>query len=461
MKKFDAIVIGAGQAGVPLAKKLAQAGRRVALIEKSHIGGVCVNEGCTPTKTMIASARMAYLASRSNDLGIDIKKYKVDFKKIIARKDEIVKSFKGGAERGIEETPNLKLIYGEASFKDKNTIRISSKKKGEEEISAEQIFINVGNSPFIPDIEGIKDVKYYTSDNIMHLKKLPEHLLIIGGGYIGLEFGQMFRRFGSKVTILEMGETLMPHEDDDICIEMSQIFEEEGIKVHTSSEIISFKQNKKNKKVTVKISGNEKEINCSHILIAAGRKPQTENLNLEAAGVKTNDHGYIPVNQYLRTNVNHIYAMGDVNGNSAFTHISYNDYVIISKNILENTRLSTRYRPQPYCMFTDPQLGRIGITETQAKEKGINYLVAKIPMKHVARAIETAETRGFMKAIVDAKTKKILGASILGEEGGEIMSVLQMAMVGNLTYDQIRYMIFAHPLYSESLNNLFMSLDNK
>lgn len=460
MKKFDAIVIGAGQAGTPLAKKLAKAGKKVALIEKNQVGGVCINEGCTPTKAMVASARMAYLASRSNDLGIDINKYKVNFKEIIRRKDEIVKSFRKGAERGIKKTANLTLIYGEASFKDKNTLYISSKKgKSEEEISAEQIFINVGNAPVIPNIEGVKDVEYFTSENIMHLNKLPEHLLIIGGGYIGLEFGQMFRRFGAKVTILEMGKTLMPHEDDDICIEMSQIFEEEGIKVYTSSEIISLKQSQKNKKVKVKVRGKEKEITCSHILIAAGRKPQTSSLNLEAAGIKTNEHGFIPVNQYLKTNINHIYALGDVNGNSAFTHISYNDYVIVSKNILENANLSTRYRQEPYCMFTDPQLGRIGITEAQAKEKGIEYKVAKIPMKHVARAIETAETKGFMKAIVDAKTKKILGASILGEEGGEIMSVLQMAMKGNITYEQIRYMIFAHPLYSESLNNLFMSLD--
>jgi len=459
MRKFDAIIIGAGQAGVPLAKKLAKAGKKTALIEKTAVGGVCVNEGCTPTKTLVASARMAYLASRSHDLGIDIKNFKVNLKNIIKRKNKIVKSFRGGAEKGIEKTPNLTLIYGEASFKDKNTIVISSKQNTLEEISGTQIFINVGNTPVIPEIEGINEVEYYTSDNIMHIKKLPEHLLIIGGGYIGLEFGQMFKRFGSKVTILEMGKTLMPHEDDDVCIEMSNIFKKEGIKVVTSAELINLKQNKINKKVTVKIGVKEKQIACSHILIAAGRKPQTGKLNLKAAGVKVDEKGYIPVNQVLKTNVNHIYALGDVNGNSAFTHIAYNDYVIVSKNILENARLSTRYRIEPYCMFTDPQLGRVGITENQAKERGLNYKVAKIPMRNVARAIETAETRGFMKAIVDAKTKKILGASIIGAEGGEIMSVLQMAMVGNLTYDQIRHMIFAHPLYSESLNNLFMSLD--
>lgn len=459
MKNYDAIIIGAGQAGIPLAKKLAKAGKKTALIEKENIGGVCINEGCTPTKAMIASARMAYLASRSSDLGVDTKSYKVNFKNILKRKDKIVKSFRGGAERGIAETLNLTLIYGEASFKDSHTIIISENNIAKE-ITGEQIFINVGNTPVTPEIEGIADVQYYTSDNIMHLKKLPEHLVIIGGGYIGLEFGQMFSRFGSKVTILESGQTLMPHEDEDVCVEMSNIFKEEGIKVFTSAEVVSLKQSKNNKRVTLKIKEKEKQITCSHILIAVGRKPQTTNLNLDSAGVKTNDTGYIPVNQYLRTNVKHIYALGDVNQNSAFTHIAYNDYVIVSKNILEGKRLSTRNRKEPYCMFTDPQLGRIGITEREATEQGLDFKVAKIPMRNVARAIETAETRGFMKAIVDSKTKKILGVSILGEEGGEIMSVLQMAMIGNITYDQIRYMIFAHPLYSESLNNLFMSLDD-
>lgn len=459
MKKFDAIIIGAGQAGVPLAKKLAKAGKKTALIEKKDVGGVCINEGCTPTKSMVASARMAYLASRSKDLGIDINSYKVNFKNILKRKDKIVKSFRGGAEKGINKTPNLTLIYAEASFKNKNTLIISSENKTEE-IQGNEIFINVGNTPLIPDVPGIDETDYYTSDNIMHLNKLPKHLLIIGGGYIGLEFGQMFRRFGSKVTILEKNKTLMPHEDDDVCIEMSNIFKEEGIKVLTSTEVLNLKQKRTGKIVTVKTKGKEKQIFCSHILISTGRKPQTESLNLDVAGVKVNEKGYIIVNQYLRTNVKNIYALGDVNGNSAFTHIAYNDYVIVSKNILESQKLNTRYRKEPYCMFTDPQLGRIGITEKQAQEKELNYRVAKIPMKNVARAIETGETRGFMKAIVDVKTKKILGASILGEEGGEIMSVLQMAMIGNITYDQIRYMIFAHPLYSESLNNLFMSLDD-
>ncbi|RRN77634.1 FAD-containing oxidoreductase, partial [Pseudoxanthomonas sp. SGD-10] len=294
---------------------------------------------------------------------------------------------------------------------------------------------------------------------ILDLDEVPEHLAIIGGGYIGLEYAQMFRRFGAKVTILERGKTLMPYEDEDVCMAMSEIFEEDGIDVIVDAKVLYCKQNKSTKTVAYETKGEKRELRCSHILISAGRRPNIENLNLKAAGIRTQKSGTIPVNKYLQTNKKHIYALGDVNGNAAFTHIAYNDYVIVSKNLLEGKKLNTMNRVIPYCLFTDPQLGRVGITEKQAKQKGLDYKVAKIPMKNVARAIETAETRGFMKAIIHAKTKKILGAAILGEEGGEIMSVLQMAMLGNITYEQIRYNIFAHPLYSESLMNLFMRVD--
>lgn len=458
MRKFDVVVIGAGQAGVPLAKKLAKSGKKTALIEKKDVGGVCVNEGCTPTKAMIASARMAYLASRK-DLGISIKKYKVNFKKIIKRKDSIVTKFKEGSQEGIAKTPNLTLIYGEASFKDNNTLNITLKNNKKIAIRSDLIFINTGNTPIISEIKGLENIEYHTSDTILHINTLPKHLVIIGGGNIGLEYGQMFKRFGSKVTILEHADRLMPHEDSDVCEAVSTIFKEEGIEVITSTDIIKLSSKKKSKEVIYYSKGEKKTISCSDILLATGRKPQTEQLNLDATNVKTDDNGYIVTNEYLKTDAENIYALGDVKGGPAFTHISYNDYVIVSKNLLDGENLNIKNRILPYCTFIDPQLGRVGINEDEAKKQGLNYKVAKIPMANVARAIETGETRGFMKAIVDADSKQILGAAILGEEGGEIMSVLQMAMMGNITYDQIRYTIFAHPLYSESLNNLFMSLD--
>ena len=459
MKEFDAIVIGAGQAGVPLAKKLAQSGLKTALIEKRMVGGTCINDGCTPTKAMVASARLAYLASRSGDLGIDIPAYSIDFKAVMARKSAIVTQFREGAIKGVEKTENLTLIYGEAKFKDDQTIYVNGRDGNFENYTAKQIFINTGASPVIPQIEGVNEIKYLTSTTILQLEEIPEHLLIVGGGYIGLEFGQMFRRFGSKVTLLEKSRRLMPKEDDDVCEVMSEIFKEDGIEILTEAEVTKFSNGSNGKiSVTVKLKGKESNHTCTHVLLASGRKPQTEALGLENTSVECDDHGHVKVNEFLETKAKNVYALGDVKGGPAFTQISYNDYVIVTKNLLENAKMSTVNRMVPYCMFTDPQLGRVGITEDQAEEQGLDYLVAKIPMKNVARAIETAETRGFMKAVVDKKTKQILGATVIGEQGGEIMTVLQMAMMGKVTYEEVRFATFAHPLYAESLNNLFMSL---
>ncbi|MCX2486717.1 mercuric reductase [Pedobacter sp. MR2016-24] len=459
MKEFDAIVIGAGQAGVPLAKKLAQSGLKTALIEKRMVGGTCINDGCTPTKAMVASARLAYLASRSSDLGIDIPAYTIDFKAVMARKSAIVTQFREGALKGVEKTENLTLIYGEAKFKDDQTIYVNGRDGNFENYTAKQIFINTGASPVIPQIEGVNEIKYLTSTTILQLEEIPEHLLIVGGGYIGLEFGQMFRRFGSKVTLLEKSRRLMPKEDDDVCEVMSEIFKEDGIEILTEAEVTKFSNSANGKiSVTVKLEGKESKHTCTHVLLASGRKPQTEALGLENTAVECDDHGHVKVNEFLETKAKNVYALGDVKGGPAFTQISYNDYVIVTKNLLENAKMSTINRMVPYCMFTDPQLGRVGITEDEAKAQGLDYLVAKIPMKNVARAIETAETRGFMKAVVDKKTKQILGATVIGEQGGEIMTVLQMAMMGKVTYEEVRFATFAHPLYAESLNNLFMSL---
>lgn len=460
-KQYDAIVIGAGQAGLPLAKKLANAGKKTVLIERRWVGGTCVNDGCTPTKTWVASAKAAYTAANSAALGVKIKSYKVDMRVIKKRKDNIVINAREGSTKAARETPNLDLIFGEAEFTDVKTIAVKLNAGGSRLLKADWIFLNVGARTLIPEIEGLQDIDYLTSTSILELDKVPDNLLVIGGNYIGLEFGQMFRRFGSKVTVLERSARLVPREDEDVSIEMRKLLEQENINIQTGSQAVKFKQNKKGKIIaTIKNAGHEKKEKFSHVLVAAGRVPNSDTLNLVKAGVKTDKKGYIKVNNKLETNVKGIYALGDVKGGPAFTHISYNDYTIVYRNLIEKHNYNTDDRPLPYCMFTDPQLGRIGISEHEAKEQGLDYIVAKLPMAHVARAVETGDTRGFMKAVVDRKTKKILGAAILGQEGGEIMSVLQMAMEGGITYDRIRYCVFAHPLYSESLNNLFMRIED-
>jgi dihydrolipoamide dehydrogenase len=462
MKHYDAIIIGSGQAGSPLSKKLANAGKKTLLVEKRYIGGTCVNDGCTPTKTMVASARLAYLAGKCNDMGITIKGYTVDLKQVKKRAQGIVMKSRTGSQAAMEKTKNLDLLFGEATFIDKKTISVNPKTGKARQFTADQIFINAGCKTIIPkDIEGLDDIDYLTSTSILELEKVPEHLLIIGGNYIGLEFGQMFRRFGSKVTILERSDRLILREDEDISIEITRILEEEGIKVLANSKAIKFKNKGKNKiTATVKTGDKESKIKCSHVLVAVGRSPQTDRLALDKTGVKLDDKGYIKVNDKLETSEPGIYALGDIKGGPAFTHVSYNDYTIVYRNLIEKQDLNINDRPVPYCMFTDPELGRVGITETEAKKQGLNIKVAKLPMSHVARALETGDTRGLMKAVVDADTKKILGVAVVGTEGGEIMTVLQMAMEGGITYDRIRYCVFAHPTYSESLNNLFMTLED-
>jgi len=459
MKHYDAIIIGSGQAGNPLAKKLAAAGMKTAIIEKRLVGGTCINDGCTPTKTWVASAKMAYMAQQAIMLGIQIDGYKVDMPTIKKRKDEVVAQFRESTEKGLETTKGVDLVMGEATFIDKKTISVKLTDGDTKKLIADKIFINSGTKTAIPDIEGLNTISYLTSTSILDLNNVPEHLLIIGASYIGMEFGQMFRRFGSKVTMLETSVRVLPHEDEDIAEEIAKLLDAEKIKIYTGAKATRFKKFDDHIEAQISIDDKKQLINCSHVLVAAGRFPQTEVLNLKATGVKVDERGYIKVNNKLETNVRGIYALGDVKGGPAFTHIAYNDYTIVYRNLVEKAKLSIKNRLVPYCMFTDPPLGRVGLSETEAKKQGLKYKVAKLPMAHVARAIETGDTRGFMKAVVDAKTKKILGVAVLGQEGGEIMSVLQMAMISGITYDEIRYMVFAHPLYSESLNNLFITLE--
>jgi pyruvate/2-oxoglutarate dehydrogenase complex dihydrolipoamide dehydrogenase (E3) component len=461
MKTYDAIIIGSGQAGTPLAKKLAKAGLKTALIEKQFIGGTCINYGCTPTKTMIASARSAWLSKNSRPLGVNTGDVSVDFKKVIDRKNKIVKSFREGSETTLEKVKGLDIYKGEASFTAEKIIQISSSEKKTLFLTADIIFINAGAEPTIPSIPGIETLNYLDSTSILDLKEIPEHLIILGGSYVALEFGQMFRRFGSKVTVIEQSDHFLEREDEDVAEELKNILQEEGINILTSAKASSVKQNDDQSiSIILNEKGNQKTLSGSHLLLAVGRTPVSKTLNLEAAGVKTDEKGYLKVNDKLQTNIKGVFALGDIKGGPAFTHTSYNDHLIVLNNLTEKKQKSIKNRMVPYCMFTDPQLGRIGITEKQAIQKGLKFKVAMIKMDRVARAIETGDTRGLMKAIVDKKTKLILGAAIIGTEGGEIMTVLQMAMMGKVTYPEIRNGIFAHPTYSESLNNLFMSLDD-
>jgi pyruvate/2-oxoglutarate dehydrogenase complex dihydrolipoamide dehydrogenase (E3) component len=460
MKQYDAIVIGAGQAGGPLAKKLALAGKKTVIIEKRFIGGTCVNDGCTPTKTWVASAKAAYMAAHSGPLGVKIKGYKVDMRQIKKRKDEIVMRSRIGGQKAIEKTKNLDLVFGEATFTAEKTLSVKLNSGSTQELKADWIFIDTGAKTLIPEIEGLNDIEYLTSTTILDLDKVPDHLLIVGSNYIGMEFGQMFGRFGSKVTMLEKSPRILGKEDADIADALHKIMVNEGVTIYTDAQTTAFRKTKKgNIKATVIIAGKEDTITCTHVLLAVGRVPQSAALNLDKTGVEVDEKGYIKVNDKLETNVKGIYALGDVKGGPAFTHIAYNDYTIVYRNLIENTNYNIKDRPLPYCMFTDPELGRIGISEEEAKKQKLNIKIAILPMAHVARAIENGDTRGFMKAVVDADTKKILGAAVLGSQGGEIMTVLQMAMEGGITYDRIRYCVFAHPTYSESLNNLFMALE--
>jgi pyruvate/2-oxoglutarate dehydrogenase complex dihydrolipoamide dehydrogenase (E3) component len=460
-QKYDAIIIGAGQAGGPFSTTLAEAGWKTALIEKKHVGGTCVNEGCTPTKTMVASARVAYLARRAADYGVHTGQVTVDLAKVRQRKRDIVNKFRRSGQRHIEQTVGLDLLFGEARFTGSKTMEVHLNEGETRHLTADKIFINTGTRSANPPVEGLGRVPSLDSTSIMELESLPEHLLVLGGGYIGLEFGQMFRRFGSQVTIVQRGEQLLAREDADVAEEVAKILQEDGIELLLKTDALRATQVDGQVKLTVRTSTEERTLTGSHLLVAAGRIPNTDRLNLSAAGVNMDKKGFVQVNERLETNVPGIYALGDIKGGPAFTHISFDDFRIVRTNLLQGGQASTKDRLVPYTVFIDPQLGRVGLTEAEARAKGHAICIAKLPMTRVARAIEVDETRGFMKAIVDAKTEQILGAAILGLEGGEVMTVLQVAMMGQVPYPAIQNGVFAHPTLAESLNNLFTALDDQ
>lgn len=456
---YDAIVIGSGQGGTPLSVALAQAGMRTALIERKHVGGTCINEGCTPTKTMVASGRVAYLARRGADYGVRTGTISIDMEKVRQRKRNIVDKFRTGSQRGVEKTANLDLIFGEASFNGAKTLTVKLKDGSQESFSANKVFINVGTRASQPNVEGLEAVPALDNVSIMELDHIPDHLLILGGGYIGLEFGQLFRRFGSQVTIVQSAQQLATHEDPDIAEEVTKILREDGIEILLNATTSRVDGEQGTIRMQVRIGENARTLSGSHLLVATGRTPNSHTLNLTAAQVATDQRGFIKVDDHLQTTAPDIYALGDVKGGPAFTHISYDDFRIIRSNLIEHKDASTKDRFVPYTVFIDPQLGRVGITETEARQQGRNIRVAKLPMSSVARALEVDETRGFMKAIVDADNHQILGAAVLGIEGGEVMSVLETAMMGKLPYTALRDATYAHPTLSESLNNLFMAMD--
>ncbi len=458
--QYDAIVIGAGQAGGPLSTALARAGWKVAIIEREHVGGTCINEGCTPTKTMVASARVAYLARRAADYGVHTGPISVDMTVVRKRKRDIVESFRSGSQRRIESTPGVDLLMGESYFVEPKVVEVRLNTGETRRLSAGMIFINAGDRPSKPSIEGLEQVQTLNSTTIMELDTVPEHLLVLGGGYVGLEFGQMFRRFGSQVTIIQRGSHLLAREDNDVADAVADIMREDGITVLLETTPVRASQDKDGPiRLTVRTPEGERTLTGSHLLVATGRTPNSDWLNLAAAGVQTDKGGFIHVNERLETNVPGIYVLGDIKGGPAFTHISYDDFRIIRTNLLEHGNATIRDRLVPYTVFIDPQLGRVGLSETDARKSGRTIKVAKMPMNYVARALEIDESRGFMKAIVDAGTGHILGCAILGIEGGEIMAMLEIAIMGKLSYSVLRDAIFAHPTLAESLNNLFSSLD--
>lgn len=459
-ESFDAVVIGTGQAGKPLAHDLAASGRRTAVVERLHVGGSCVNFGCTPTKTMIASARVAHLARRGPAYGVSTGEVTVDLERVRARKRRVVESFRRAGQEGLEREEGVELIFGHARLTGPRSVEIELADGGRRRFEAEWIFLNTGTRPKLPKIDGIDQVPTLDNTTVMELGETPEHLAVLGGGYIGLEMGQMFSRFGSRVTILQRGDRLVSREDEDVTEEIAEILRGEGIDVLLSTTTRRVRREADGIELEVERPEGARTIRASHLLVATGRTPNSDDLGLETAGVETDERGYVTVDDRLQTSVPGIWALGDLTGGPAFTHVSYDDYRVVRDRLLEGRDASTRGRLVPFTLFTDPQLGRVGLTEREAGEAGKRFRVAKLPMTHVARAIETGETRGFMKALVEDETGQILGCAILGLEGGEVMAVLQVAMLAKLPYTALREGVFAHPTLAESLNNLFMTLDD-
>lgn len=447
--RFDAIVIGSGQAGNPLSFSLADHGWTVALIEQAHLGGTCVNTGCTPTKTMIASAQVAHYARQASRWGVETGDIRVDLPTVLARKNAVVLSLRSGNQRKVEQRPNIQLYRGHARFLAPHRLQI-----GDDLIEGERVFINVGTRPDPPVLDGLESAGYLTNESLMELQQIPEHLIVLGGGYIGLEFGQMYRRFGSRVTVIHRGRQLLTREDPDIAQELQKALAAEGVEFRLSSEPVKVEKEQAQLMVTIAAGQGTEIITGTHILAATGRRPNTDDLGLDKAGVALDSQGYVKVNGRLESAVPGIWALGDVKGGPAFTHISYNDYQIIYANIIDGKDLTIVNRYLPYSLFTDPQLGRVGMTEKEARASGRKLKIGNFPMAYVSRAIERDETAGFMKIIVDAETDRILGAAILGIEGGEVVQILGAMILADAPYTVLKDAVYIHPTLAEGLFGL-------
>jgi pyruvate/2-oxoglutarate dehydrogenase complex dihydrolipoamide dehydrogenase (E3) component len=451
---YDAIFIGTGQAGPFLAQRLAASGMKVAVIERKLFGGTCVNTGCIPTKTMVASAYAARMARRAAEFGVTIDGgVTVDMRRVKARKDAISGKSRTGVESWLKEMKNGTVYQGHARFESPREVSV-----GTDRLTAERIFINVGGRAVVPPMPGIEQVEYLTNSSMMEVDFLPRHLVIVGGSYIGLEFGQMFRRFGSEVTIIEMGPRLIQREDEDVSAAIKEIVEAEGINVRLNAKCISLSKRGEETIARVDCEAGSPEVSGSHLLLAVGRRPNTEDLGLEKAGVKTDKRGYIQVDDQLRTSVPGIWALGDCNGKGAFTHTSFNDSEIVAANLLDNDPRRVGDRITAYALYIDPPLGRAGMTEAEVRKSGRRALVGKRPMTRISRAIEKGETQGFMKIVVDAETHEILGAAILGTGGDEVIHSILDVMYAKAPYTVIQRAMHIHPTVSELIPTMLGEL---